>query len=181
MVEIIRFVGVLNAGAWFGSLLFFTIAAGPAFFSPDMMQLLGRPHAGAAAQVVINRLFILQCWFAAIAILQLLIVWIYTQRPIHRPTTILMGIIVALVLIGGSYLSPKLKLLHLQKYAIQSSPAQKAEAARSFSTMHGVAQSANLVVIGGVLFYFWHLYRQTPNGRFVPSNKFRTPSNGPGG
>jgi len=178
VAEIIRLIGVVNAGAWFGSLLFFTIAAGPAFFSLEMTELLGRPHAGAAAQIVIARLFQLQFWFAGVALLQVLAAWLYTGRPVQKLTSVTLGCVVAFVLVGGFYASPRLKALHLQKYAMQSTSIQKVEAARAFGAMHGFSQLANLLVLGGVLFHFWQMYRHSPVSRFAPANKFRPPSNG---
>ncbi len=179
MAEFIRLVGVVNAGAWFGSLLFFTIAAGPAFFSTEMTQLLGRPHAGAAAQIVIARLFQIQFWFAGVAILQVIAAWLYTGRPVQKLTTIILGCIVALVLVGAVYASPRLKMLHLQKYAIQQTPAKKAEAARAFGVLHGFSQIANLLVLSGVLVHFWQMYRDSQAPRYMPTNKFRPPASGP--
>jgi len=37
----LRIIALLNAAVWFGSIIFFTFAAGPAFFTDDMIQLLG--------------------------------------------------------------------------------------------------------------------------------------------
>ena len=55
----LRFIGMLNAAVWLGAVIFFTFVAAPAFFSQEMLSFLPRSYAGAAAQVVIKRLFTL--------------------------------------------------------------------------------------------------------------------------
>src|SRR5678816_4102246 len=54
----LRIIAIINAAVWFGSIVFFTFAAGPAFFTDEMIRLLGKAHAGAAAQLVVHRYFI---------------------------------------------------------------------------------------------------------------------------
>src|SRR5580765_3504068 len=93
----LRSIAIVNAAVWFGSIIFFTFAAGPAFFSDEMIHLLGRPHAGAAAQVIVHRYFLVQQWCAAIAIAHLIAEWLYTGRPFHR---LILLLLMALFLIG---------------------------------------------------------------------------------
>jgi hypothetical protein len=57
MIGILRFIGIANAAVWFGSLIFFTVVVGPAFFSEGMINLfgagnpqVGRAYASAAAR-----------------------------------------------------------------------------------------------------------------------------------
>ena len=173
MQRMVRFVGVLNASVWFGALLFFTLGAGPAFFSEAMIRLLTKPYAGASAQVVIERLFTLQLVCCVIAWLHLLGEWLYTGRPFPKVTAILLGVLLAMGLFGSNYLQPKLKGLHVQKYSPRSTPAQKEEAALAFSKWHGISQSANLLVLGCTLFYLWQMTMNLPPQRFGSAARVR--------
>ena len=44
----LRFIGVANAAIWFGSAIFFTFAAGPAFFTTEMVHIIPPPYNGLA-------------------------------------------------------------------------------------------------------------------------------------
>jgi len=66
VIGFLRFVGVVMTAVWFGASSFFTFFVGPAFFSMKMLDMLGvanvqssRAYVGAAAQIVINRYFVL--------------------------------------------------------------------------------------------------------------------------
>ncbi len=166
MIDILRFVGIANAAVWFGSGIFFTLAVGPAFFSDSMLNLLGRPHAGAAAQIVLERYFLLHQICGAVALVHLLAEWIYMGRPLKRLTLFLIGGLLILGFLGGYGLQPKLQALHRTMYAPGPSTEQREEAGKSFKTLHGVSQILNLVVMGGVLVYLWRVTTPTSSYRF---------------
>ncbi|MDB6041249.1 MAG: hypothetical protein JWM99_5090 [Verrucomicrobiales bacterium] len=155
MLTFLRFVGVTNAAIWLGALVFFTIGAGPAFFSNDMLHLLGRPHAGAAAQIVLERYFDLQIICSVIALGHAFAERLYTGQPIGRFSIAMLGLLLGISLLGRFVIEPQMKQLHLQMYAVQTTPAQKAAAKRTFGTFHGGSQIVNLLVIAGVLTHFW--------------------------
>jgi hypothetical protein len=168
----LRSIAILNAAVWFGSIIFFTFAAGPAFFGDEMIQLLGRAHAGAAAQILIHRYFVVQQWCAAIGIAHLIAEWLYTGRPFNRLVLILLMALFVVGILGGYVLQPRMHDLHLRKYAIQTSPEVKQSAARSFAILHGTAQALNLLVIGGVLVYLWQVTKPVNAARFSSVNRF---------
>ena len=174
MVGLLRFIGLVNAAVWFGGLVFFTLAVGPAFFSDEMEQLLGRPHAGAAAQVVLSRYFGLQLWCAGIALAHLIAEWLYTARPFQRFALMLLMALFGIGLLGGFVLQPKMEKLHLQKYAMQSTPEERQRADRSFGILHGTAMVLNLFVMAGVLVYLWHVAKPVNTTRFASVTRFRT-------
>ncbi|MDX1952773.1 MAG: DUF4149 domain-containing protein [Verrucomicrobiota bacterium] len=151
----LRLIGILNAAVWLGAIVFFTLLVGPAFFSNEMQQLLGKPHAGAAAQIILERYFILQQWCAGIALSHLIADRLYTGKSLHKLTLFLLMGLFAIGVVGGNLLYPKMKQLHLIKYAVQTTPEQKSAAARSFSILHGLSQAVNLLVLGSVLYYSW--------------------------
>lgn len=173
MVSFLRFLGVLNAAVWFGAVIFFTFAVGPAFFSEAMLALLGRPHAGAAAQIVLERYFTLQQWCAGLALAHLIAEWLYVGRPFQRLTLLLLMFLFTTGIIGGYVLQPRLKELHLKMHAVQTAPEVKSSSARSFRILHGTSMAINLLVMGGVLVYLWQVTRPAVNARFTSVNRFR--------
>jgi hypothetical protein len=168
----LRIIAIVNAAVWFGSVIFFTFAAGPAFFSDEMVRLLTKPYAGAAAQLVVHRYFIVQQWCAAIAIAHLLGEWLYTGRPFHRLILLLLMALFLIGLLGGHVLEPRMRELHLRKYALQSPPEVKQSASRSFSILHGTSMVLNVLVIAGVLVYLWHVTKPVNTARFTSVNRF---------
>ncbi len=157
MLIFLRFVGLTNAAIWLGALAFFTVGAGPAFFSDEMLRLLGRPYAGAAAQIVLERYFNLQVLCASIALIHAIAEHLYSGKPAARFSLILLPILLAIALLGRYVVEPKMKQLHLQMYALQTTPDQKAAAKRTFGMIHGTSQVGNLLVVAGVLAYFWQI------------------------
>jgi hypothetical protein len=174
VVAFLRFLGVLNASVWFGAIIFFTFAVGPAFFSEAMLQLLGRPHAGAAAQVVLERYFGLQQWCAGLALTHLIAEWLYTGKPFQRLTLLLLMFLFTSGMIGGYVLQPRMKELHLKMYAVQTPQTIKDTSARSFRILHGTSMAMNLIVLLGVSGYLWQVTRPSVNTRFNSVNRFRT-------
>lgn len=173
VIGFLRFLGVINAAIWFGAAIFFTVAVGPAFFSPEMTNVIPPPYNGVAAQVVLKRFFILQHWCALMAFLHLLAEWLYMGRPLERITLLLLTTMFCIGLLGGFWIQPKLKELHRVKYSTRSAPIEKQQATRSFGIWHGVAQSMNLFVTVGLLVYLWRITSAPSPTRFVSANKFR--------
>ena len=82
----LRFLSLVNAAVWFGSAIFFTFSAGPAFFSAAMKELLGGGYAyysGAVAQIVIERYFALQQACGLIALVLLVLEKFNSNRPLE--------------------------------------------------------------------------------------------------
>lgn len=178
VLGLLRFVGVMNAAIWFGGLVFFTLAVGPAFFTPQMLDVFGgrdhpyaRAWAGQSAQVVLVRYFLMQQICAAVAMIHLLGEWLYTGRRPRRFIGTLLGAALAVVLLGGWWLQPKLSALHVIRYGTRSTAEQRVEAARSFRLWHGVSQVMNLLLLAGVGVYFWRTINPAEDLRFVGSSK----------
>lgn len=156
MIGFLRFVGVVNAAVWFGSAIFFTIVAGPTFFSDEMVKLIRPPYNGAAAQILLKRYFYLHYCCGGIAVVHLLLERLYTGRTFERFTLALLAIILGFSLIGGFWLQPKLKGYHYIKYR-GATAEERAAAAKSFGAWHGVSQTMNIFVTVGLLFYLWRV------------------------
>lgn len=150
-------MGVANAAVWFGTSIFFTFSVGPAFFSDKMIQLLTRPYAGAAAQIIIERYYLMNEICGVIALAHLVAEWLYMGKPLQRLTLWLLLGIAAVGLMGAHSLQPRLKELHRTMYSPGLAPQQIEQAKHSFKVWHGLSQVLNLVVISGVTVYLWRV------------------------
>lgn len=173
MIGFLRLVGLFNAGIWLGATIFFTFVAGPAFFSADMTTILPPPYNGAAAEIVIERYFLLQLTCGGIALLHLLVEWLYTGRPMERFLPGLLITIFCLTLIGGLWLQPALKHWHLVKYNPRVVVQERQRAANLFGIWHGISQGLNLIATAGIVFYFWRTANAKSATRLISVNKFR--------
>ena len=183
MTGLLRFIGIANAALWFGAAFFFTLSVGPAFFSSDMLGIFGgaqaettaRFYAGSAAQVVLERYFLMQEWCGAIALVYLAVDWFYSGRPFQRLTVILTVSLFCLSLLGGLWIQPKLHQLHKTKYGVGApvTLAVSQQAAKSFRIWHGLSQLMNLVQLGGIAVFLWRVTLPDASSRFVGRPNFR--------
>ncbi len=171
-------MGMLNAAVWLGAMVFCSTALRAAVSSPDMVNLVGvkyfAPLSGAMTQIIFARLFQLQIACALLAWLHLLGEWLYLGRQPRRwPVALLTGLF-TLSLMGSLWIGPKLRGLH----RAQNSPTTRLEdrdlANRSFRLWNGVYQAVNVMMIGGVLVYFWRVTKSDDSPRFVRPANFRS-------
>lgn len=173
MQTAIRFVGILNAAIWLGSIVFFTAVGGPAFFSPEMESILPRPYAARAVEVVIARLYSLQMVCAFVALVHLAVEYFHCGRTPPRANIGFLTILLVMNLVGAFWLLPKMHRLEAVRYSTQTTEVQKAEAARSFGMWHGISQVANLLTLGVLVFHMWTVTRSIETPRFSSWDKFR--------
>lgn len=177
MIGLLRVIGLMNAAVWFGGSVAFTFVLGPSVFSADMRQLLGPANqayfTGAIAQVLVGRYFDLQMICALIALFHALAERIYCGRPLSRLWTGLLLGLFAASLLGGLALEPKIKRLHVLKYAVNRAPAERAAAGRSLALWHGVSQTVNLLALAGLAAYTWRVAQPANAARFIPAAKFQ--------
>ena len=165
----------MNAAVWLGAAIFFTFGAGPAFFSPEMQALLEKNYpyySGGVAQIVIARYFHWQLACSLIALIHLVAEWLYLGKTPSKFTIFLLGVILALGLLGGFVFQPKLKSLHHAKYTA-ATPAQRLQAASSFRGWHGASQGMNLVVLLGIAIYCWRTANPSDPTRTLVAAKFK--------
>lgn len=162
VLSFLRIIGLLNAAVWLGAVLFFTFAVGPAFFGASMLDIFGgeespgsRYYAGLAAMVVLKRYFIWLYVCGGIAVLHAVIESAYHGQPLKQMKTVLAVVLLAMSLVGGAMIQPKLRDLQGTKYDARATPVQREAASRSFAVWHGISQAINLLMALGVLFYFW--------------------------
>jgi hypothetical protein len=166
VIGFLRFVGIANAAVWFGASVFFTVVVGPAFFSEPMLRLLGRPHAGAAAQVVLERYFLVHQLCGAIALLHLVAESLYLGRVIPRWILVVLLSVFALGLVGGYAIRPRLERLHVTMHQPSATEEARERARRTFGVWHGLSQGLNLVVLAGVLVYLLQVTRPPDTSRY---------------
>jgi hypothetical protein len=164
-------VGILNAAVWCGSAIFLTVAL-QGIFSPELKKLLTPERVGFAAEAVVARFFLLQYWCGAIALAHLLAEWLYCGRPARRLNLALVLAMLAVALAGGLWAQPKMNNWHLVKY-FGTVPEQRAQAGKSFAIWHAAAESANLLVMGGLIVYLWRVSMAPETTRFGGLNKIR--------
>jgi hypothetical protein len=175
VILVLRIVGVLNAAVWLGAAVFFTLAVGPAFFSPATQAVpVHKFYVGVIAEIVLGRYFYLQQICGVIAVVHLVAEWFYLGRPVQRLNVALLGILLFIGFAGGLWLQPKMTRLHLVKYGMneqyQPAPAPMPErqaAAKSFARWHGVSMTFNLLALASLAAYFWRVTHPPDNVRLV--------------
>jgi len=164
----LRYLGVLNAALWLGAAVFLIIGL-PAIFSDDIKNYLVPPGGptivGLAAQRVLARFFILQYCCGAIGLAHLTLEWLYCGKPLLQRNLGLLVLLTGLALAGGLWMQPKLKELQHTKYFAATKP-EREEAEGAFKAWHGASECVNLVTIGGLLIYLWHVSRSGGQARF---------------
>ena len=162
-LRIVQLVFVLTAAVWLGGAVFFTFVAGPMFFAPELAEALPKPRVGLVAQELIHRFTAFQLSLAAIAALALLVGWRFESEgesegeggKFPRARALLLAAMVALIVFGLIYITPRLEWLHQMKYPdyfkIGTTPEQTAYANKSFGPLHGISQVGNLGVLFGLV------------------------------
>jgi len=164
-------VGILNAAVWCGSAIFLTIGL-PAIFSPDLKKLLTAPGVGFAAEAVVARFFLVQYWCGGIALAHLVAEWLYSGRPVRRLNLALVLGMLTLALAGGMWAQPKMRMWHAVKY-FGKTAEQQMQAGRDFALWHAASETANLLVIGGLILYLWRVSGPGETPRFGCFAKIR--------
>jgi hypothetical protein len=164
MLRILWFVGLLNAAIWLGGCVFFSFAAAPAIFQPEMKRLLQDYHTGLVAQLMQQRYFSFQLVCGVVALLHTLAAALLTPRRRAWLTGGLLGILCAITLAGIFWFQPHLKALYDVKYRAPEL-AQREAAAVAFRGWHGLSQGLNLIMLGGLVVYLWRTAAGVPDQR----------------
>lgn len=167
----LRFVGIANAAAWLGACLFYTLGAGPAMLSADMLALLGPKYfpyfSGAVGLVLLERYFLFHIVCASVALLHAFAERFYLGRRLTRGRLGLLAALLAFGVAGSAWLAPKLTRLHRIAHAQNAAQVTREAAARSFRVWHGVFQGVNVLVIAGVAGCLWRVTHPRDELRFL--------------
>ena len=178
MIGFLRFIGLLNAAAWFGAALFYTLIASPAFASREMCGLLTPANfpffSVAIAQIVAFRYFQLQLVCCFLALFHVLAEWLYLGKIPRRFWRGLLFSLVVVTLAGGFLLQPNLKDWHHLAFAPNTPAETRKSASRTFRAWHITAEMVNFLMAGGLGVYLWHMANPPDPTRFVSASKFRT-------
>ena len=167
----IRFTGLFNAAVWVGGSVFFSFLAGSVFFTSEVTDFTPPPYNGLVAQAMLGRYFMLHTICGIVAVLHLLIEWLYSGGRFPKRAIAIVCVLLGLALIGGKFINPKLAGWHQQKHQFQlknegeRQTIKKAEdtqsvvqdAERKFAVWHGVSHVINLAMMILLTWRFWRL------------------------
>jgi hypothetical protein len=175
VIGFLRFVGLINAAAWFGAALFLVLGVDPATASSEMLDLLGAknfPYFSIAInQVITARYLHWYIFFSFVALLHMGADWLYLGK---YPSRARLGLVAALVLAGlvqNYWLQPNLRSWQRLRYA-QTPRSQAAE--RNFVYGERASKALNLLVLAGLAVYVWRVGCPSDPTRFVSAAKFRS-------
>lgn len=178
VIGFLRFVGMLNAAVWLGAAVFCSTTFLVALNSRDALGLFGSQYfaqvSGGLGQIVFTRLFHLQILCALLAWLHLVAEWMYLGRiPRRFWVGLLTGLFVVSVA-GSLWLCPKLTRLQRAQFAPGLTALQREAAQHDFRIWDGVFQAVNVLMIAGLMGYFWRVTHTQDEPRFVSPSKFRS-------
>jgi hypothetical protein len=97
----------------------------------------------------------------------------FGRAPQKRWLSLLIALL-ALSLLGGCWLQPKLNDLHDLRYNAKVPPQTRQTATGSFQVWRGVSQGANFLMLIGLGCYLLRVGNPPESTRFIGSGKFRS-------
>jgi hypothetical protein len=167
----LRFIGIANAAVWFGGGFVCTAIILPGVFSPNVRALFGdeytfRYYAGGVALALFSRFFILQYFCGVVALAHLFAEKLYLGRAIPKlGMAIVLGAL-AISLVGGAVVQPRLKDFRQAMYSPKATTEEKALATHNFWMWHGLSQAANVLMLAGLLVHLIRVSRPEEPGRY---------------
>ncbi len=161
MLKVLRFVGVTNAAVWLGGCVFFSLAAAPAIFQPEMRRLFQDYYTGVVAQFMQERYISFQLVCGAVALSHALLEWLLDKRERRLLMPLLLAGLYGITLAGALWFLPSLKGFRQAKY-LAPTVQERQQAATSFRAWHSLSQGLNLLMLGGLTFYFWRTVTRPP-------------------
>lgn len=178
VIGVLRFLGVLNAAIWLGTLVFVMFGAIPAMGSDAMKSLLGSAnypyYSGAVSRIVEARGSIVLLACSLLALIHVAAEWLYLGRILSKPWRWVVSGLVGLSLLCVLWVQPRLQKLHTASHAVNLKPDGRLAAAGSFRVWRKVYWGSNLLLICGVSAYLWRLTNAPEGTRFVSAVKFRS-------
>jgi len=174
MLQVLRFLGLMNAAVWLGGVVYFSAAGIRTVFQPSIRALFHEYYVGTVAQALQASYFRFQVVCAAVAIVHLLLLWWLRPRHVQRPLATIVAIMSALVVLTAFVIQPQMKSLFETKHRAPTW-AQRETAATRFRVWHGVSQGFNLLILGGLVFYVWRMAAPADEVKFLTTQKAQNP------
>lgn len=178
MIVVLRFIGVMNAAAWFGAAVLYTIAVAPGFNSLEMKRLLGGDlYSGAASFIVSENYWRIYYWCGSIGLAHQLAEWVYLSRPLKRLATYLLVSVFVIGLACGLFIQPRAETLYKSRFikpATGTFTPEQVTAAKSYQFWHTTTQVLNLLALAGLTLFTWQTIHTGNGTRFAPTGKFRS-------
>lgn len=169
---------MFNAALWLGATVFCSTALLVAMNSRDAVGLIGASYfaqvSGALTQIIFTRLFYFQILCAVVAWVHMVAEWMYLGRIPRRFWVILLTGLFTASLVGAFWLCPKLTRSQRLQFATGLNKVQREVAQHDFKILDGFFQALNVLMIGGVVVYFWRVTHAQDEPRFVSPSKFRS-------
>ena len=176
MSGFLRFVGILNAAAWFGAALFLFFGAEPAVYSADSQALLQKSFtylAGLLDHNIRVRFFYLSLLCGVVALVHLVAEWLYLGRTAPRLFLWLLMGLLGVAIASGGVLEPRLKTFHVTRI-VGATASERQAAQKSFATLSTVIETMDIFILGGLAVYLWRMANPPDSLRFVSATKFRS-------
>jgi hypothetical protein len=177
VIGFLRCIGLLNAAAWFGAGIFFALGVGSAMSDSEIHSLLQayyQPYSEIISQIIIARYYKLGIVCGIIAILHLLAEQFYFGRAPQKRWLSLLMTLLALSLLGGCWLPPKMENWNTLRRDAKTPPQTRETATHSFQVWHRISKAANLLMLTGLGFYLVRVGNPPESTRFIGSGKFRS-------
>ncbi len=98
----LRFLGLFNAAVWVGGSVFFSFLAAPVFFTPEIKSLTPPPVNGLVAQAMLGRYFTLHILCGIVAVVHLLLEWLYSGGRFPKRTIAIVCVLLGLALMAAN-------------------------------------------------------------------------------
>lgn len=155
----LRYAAVVALVVWVGGLIALGALAAPAVFETVGATAGGRPLAGAAVGEALRRFHLVSYACGGVLLLSLLLRAILGPRPRRFAVRLLVAaVMVAATLTVGMLIAPQIAQAQ-REIGVSPSSLPEGDARRaSFSRMHAVSTTLELLpVLGGLALVFWEL------------------------
>jgi hypothetical protein len=178
VIGFLRWLGILNAAAWFGAALLLTLVILPGVFSPEMKQILGERNYPYFSQAISGELsaryFHLSLACAIVAWLHLGAERLYLGKAPSRTVLALLIALLVTAVFGSGWVQPRIKSANQLQHGLNVSLDERQQAAAALGNWRRCLVLTNWLTLGGVAVYLCRLSAPSEASRFVSAGKFRS-------
>jgi hypothetical protein len=170
MERFLKFLLGVTVAIWLGMAVFFTFAAGPAFFSEPMLEIFKKAGAsepkqfsGLVAMMMLAKYYHWNYVCGALALLLLLAEKWILGHPVRKVGLIAAVLALGLAAVAAQGIQPRLHGLYQVKYDVQRPESERVTAGKQFGALHGISQMLNLTAIASLLVLAWSVTKRSPD------------------